>query len=375
MDCRLCGGTLHPETVLRLPGMPTGAQAFVKSPAEAGRSVDLDIRQCGACGLVQLDAEPVPYFKSVITSARWSEEMFKFRTKQASTFVSRFSLTNRKVIEIGCGSGYYLDLLHQAGAQAYGLEYGEAAVAEARAHGRSVDRGYPEHGISMPNAPFDAFVCINFLEHAPEPRKFLTAITGIVTENAVGLVEVPNLDTAVARRRYYDFIRDHLSYFNTGTLVHALEDSGFEVLECESAWHDDDIIALVRRRRKVDYSQWVTENPVVSEFQRLAADPSHKGIAIWGASHQALTLIALTKPERVQFVVDSSPAKQGRFEPTLGLPILRPEAIPENNIDLVFVMAAGYSDEVCGILLNRMRFNGTVAVLRETHFEVKEPRR
>jgi SAM-dependent methyltransferase len=375
MDCRLCGGTLHPETVLRLPGMPTGAQAFVRSPTEAGHSVDLDIRQCGACGLVQLDAEPVPYFKSVITSARWSEEMLKFRTKQASAFVSKFSLTDRKVIEIGCGSGYYLDLLHQAGAQAYGLEYEETAVAEARANGRSAYRGYPEHGISVPNAPFDAFVCINFLEHAPEPRKFLTAITGVLTENAVGLVEVPNLETAVARCRYYDFIRDHLSYFNTGTLVHALEGSGFEVLECESAWHDDDIVALVRRRPKPDYSRWVIENPVVSEFQGLVADPSHSGIAIWGASHQALTLIALTKPKRIQFLVDSSPAKQGHFEPTLGLPILKPEAILNKNIDMVVVMAAGYSDEVCDILINSMRFSGTVAVLRESHFEFKGPRR
>jgi 2-polyprenyl-3-methyl-5-hydroxy-6-metoxy-1,4-benzoquinol methylase len=374
MDCRLCGGGLFPESVLRLPGMPIAAQAFVNSRAEAGRSVDLDIRQCSACGLVQLDAEPVPYFKSVITSARWSEEMLKFRTNQACAFVSKFGLANRKVIEIGCGSGYYLDLLHQAGAQAYGLEYGEAAVVEARANGRSVDRGYPEHGMSVPNAPFDAFVCINFLEHAPEPRKFLTAITGILTDNAVGLVEVPNLDTAVARRRYYDFIRDHLSYFSTATLTHALEGSGFEVLECGTAWHDDDIVALVRRRAKADYNRWVTENPVVSEFDRLVADPSHSGIAIWGASHQALTLIALTKPKRVQFLVDSSPVKQGRFEPTLGLPILKPEAILQKNIDMVVVMAAGYSDEVCAILLNRMRFSGTIAVLRETHFELKGPR-
>ena len=176
----------------------------------------------------------------------------------------------------------------------------------------------------------------------------------------------------MSRRRYYDFIRDHLSYFGTATLAHSLEASGFEVLECKSAWHDDDLVALVRRRPKADFTPWVCENLVALEFERLIADRNYRSIAIWGASHQALTLIALTRPGRVAFLVDSSPAKQGRFEPTLGLPILPPEAIVQRKVDLVVVMAAGYTDEVCNILLDRMAFRGTIAALRETHFEVKE---
>lgn len=370
MDCRLCGGPLRTRPALHLPGMPPAAQSFVDSPRQAGRLVDLDVRQCEACGLVQLDAEPVPYYKSVVTAARWSEEMLAFRARQAEAFVERFGLAGHKVIEIGCGGGYYLDLLEKAGAHAYGLEHGAMAVAEARAAGRRVARGYPTDLHALPDGPFDAFVCINFLEHAPEPRRFLAAIASKLADNAVGLVEVPSLETAIARLRYYDFVGDHLSYFTRRTLTFALEGTGFEVLECAPAWHDDDLVAFVRRRPRADFTAWAIANPVVAEFRQLVAHPAYRRIAIWGASHQALTLIALARPERLDCLVDSSPAKQGRFEPTLGLPVLPPSALAERGVDTVLVMAAGYSDEVADILLHRMSFAGTVAVLRETRFEI-----
>lgn len=368
MTCRLCDGPLAEESALRLPGMPSGAQSFLDQPHPLPPTVDLVVCACMRCGLVQLDNTPVPYWREVITAAGCSPEMATFRCVQAEEFVRRFGLRGSRVLEVGCGDGYYLDLLADAGAIPIGLEYGVAALERARQAGRPVQHGY------ITEAPldlgiFDAFVCINFLEHAPQPGAFLQAIASHLTPSGVGLVEVPNLETVIHRRRFYDFVADHLSYFTAATLRFALEGNGFEVLECASAWHEDDLVVLVRRRPSADFHTWLAENPVLTAFKTLTDDPRYQRIAIWGASHQALTLIALAHPKRVECIIDSSPAKQGRYESVLGLPILPPERL-DSSFDLVIVMAAGYSDEVVAMLTGKLRFGSAIAVLREKGFEL-----
>ena len=366
----MCDGRLAEEVALRLPGMPGGAQVFLDRPSPLPPTVDLVVRTCTHCGLVQLDNSPVPYWREVITAAGWSQEMAAFRRAQAQDFVARFGLQGASVLEVGSGDGYYLDLLADAGAVPTGLEYGAAALERGRLAGRQIRQGY------ITEAPpglgtFEAFVCINFLEHAPGPGAFLRAIAQHLTPTGVGLVEVPNLETAIRCRRFYDFVADHLSYFTPASLQLTLEANGFDVLACEGAWHDDDLVALVRRRPAVDFRPWVTENPVVTAFKALTDDPRYRRIAIWGASHQALTLIALARPHRVACIIDSSPAKQGRYESVLGLPIMPPDCL-DDSFDLVIVMAAGYSNEVVAILTDRMGFANAIVVLHETGFDQVE---
>lgn len=397
MNCRSCGRPLLSRPVLELPAMPNSAQGFLDDPSDARDLTDICVRQCAACGLVQLDSEPVEYFRSVITSAAWSSEMMAFRQQQARDFVARFSLQGRPVLEVGCASGHFLDLLEAAGAVACGLEQGARGVEEGRSRGRKIIQGYvTEHPPLEP--PFSGVVCINFLEHSPRPADFLCAIHGLLEEGGVGLIEVPAFDQAVERVRYYDFVRDHLSYFTSDSLTHIFQATGFEVLRLERVWHGDDLCALVRKRARADFSHWIAANPVVTEFRALvsgvdntssqapscspisersslgdgALRPSDRftRIAMWGASHQALTLIAMARPERVRYIVDSSPAKQGRFEPCLGLPIVPPERLHEEPVDLVIVTAAGYSDEVVRQLRDSVQFRGAVAVLRDSRFDL-----
>lgn len=372
MTCRLCGYELIATPALELIGMPSSAQGFIETPDKAGDLIDLSIRQCSACGLVQLDAVPVDYYRSVITSANWSQEMLTFRRSQARNFVNRFGLQNKKVIEIGCATGHFLDLLKEAGATAEGLEYSQISVNEGKRNGRNIVQGYITESPPL-HPPYTAAICINFLEHAPYPLHFLKGIHSILAEEGIALIEVPSLDKVVHHQRFYDFVLDHLSYFSTSSLNHALEASGFEVLSIEKVWHDDDLCAIVRKRPHADFSTWVNNNPVVRKFEQLVASRPASRYAIWGASHQALSLIALSQPKAIEFIIDSSPAKQGLYEPTLGLPVVAPSELNESNVDFVIIMAAGYSDEVNKQLREILQFSGTVAILRETDFEIIPP--
>ena len=69
-NCRLCAGELFASPLIRLDDMPKAAQHFPeKSEFSTDRGITLPVRQCVACGLVQLDREPVDYFRDVITAA------------------------------------------------------------------------------------------------------------------------------------------------------------------------------------------------------------------------------------------------------------------------------------------------------------------
>ena len=179
---------------------------------------------------MQLSNEPVPYYKEVIRAAAFSEEMKDFRMKQFGSFVQKYSLKGKKIIEIGCGRGEYLSLMCQFGADAYGLEHSEESVKQCVKNGLKVSKGFIESNTyKLDDAPFDAFFILNFLEHLPDLNSTLTGIYNNLSDDAIGLVEVPNFDMILRNNLFSDFIPDHLFYFTGKTL--RIEHCGSTVLK------------------------------------------------------------------------------------------------------------------------------------------------
>ena len=118
--CRVCGYNFFKEPLLRYENMPKAAQFLPDvTSLESDKGVSLQVCQCSGCGLVQLSNASVPYYREVIRAAAISEEMADFRRKQFESFIKRFSLKGKKVIEIGSGRGEYLSIMRRVGAEAY----------------------------------------------------------------------------------------------------------------------------------------------------------------------------------------------------------------------------------------------------------------
>lgn len=372
--CRLCDGNLYAEPIYSLHNIPQAAQSFLKrDQLNSDSGIDISICQCAACGLVQLTSSPVKYYREVITSASVSDEMRAFRIRQIGEFADRFGLVGKKVIEIGCGEGYCLDILSEFGVCAFGLEASEKAGTIGRNKGRKILSGYIEKNTQIEGGPFDAFIMINFLEHAPRPRDLMSGININLVPDAVGMVEVPSLEHVIEAQRFYDFVPDHLSYFTEQTLHSALETSGFDVLSSRRVWNDYDIVAHVQKRDKLDFRDWD------DNFDQLKKDLAgfvesfdrvDKEVAVWGASHQALTILAISGQRKIKYIIDSAPFKQGLYTPVTHMPIVSPLRLKDDKVDAVLVMAAGYSDEVVRILREELSYRGNIAVLRGNSIEI-----
>ncbi|MDD5449034.1 MAG: class I SAM-dependent methyltransferase [Candidatus Omnitrophica bacterium] len=332
----------------------------------------MNIYQCSACGLVQINTRPVEYFKKVITAASFSPKTRMARLSQIQGFVNKFGLKGKKVIEVGSGEGHMLDVLEEAGLKAVGIEASSESVAIGKSAGRKMIKGYIGDMDKIPGHPFGAFVLLNYLEHLPDPGHIIGTIYNNASAAAAGFVSVPNLDYLLKTKCFNEFVADHLSYFTKTTLTHAFEMNGFEVLECYTINEDNDIALIVKKRQVLDISRDFSEvEKLIKNLQQVVSDykSQNKKVAVWGAGHRTLALLALSKLKNIEYIIDSAKFKQGRVTPILHLNIVAPEYLKERKVDLVIVMVPGlYPGEVLKTLM-QMNAGVNIAVLQGNKIE------
>lgn len=372
--CRVCGRPLFGEPLIRFNNMPAVAQFLPEQQnLERDKGVDLLVCQCSGCGLVQLNNQPVSYYREVIRAAGCSQEMMAFRRKQFAHFTEKYRLSGKKVLEIGCGRGEYLSLMKQSGVDAYGIEFSETSVTSCISDGLAVEKCYLEGvDIRLDTGPFDAFFILNYLEHLPDINTVLSGIWNNLVDGAVGLVEVPNFDMILRNRLFTEFTTDHLFYFTSATLASTFTINGFDLIECSEIWHDYIISAVVKKRTMGDLSSFNDENDKLRCNLREYINRFATGnVAVWGAGHQALAVLALADlGDKIKYVVDSAPFKQGRFTPATHIPIVAPGQLHADRVDAVIIMAASYSDEVADIIRQLYPEVANIAILRDFGLEI-----
>jgi len=372
-QCRICGARLAGNPALCFPEAPT-AQGFLDLPEDIADSQDLGIYQCAFCGTVQHTLQPVSYYKDVIRAVAFSEEMGAFRRGQLSRWIADSGLREKNILEVGAGQGEYMTLLKEAGAgSVFGLENGDSNLEAAKRAGHRVERGYLTDSFENPfDLGFDGFCIFSFMEHWPNINASLRSLHSMLTTGAVGLIEVPNFDHILETKLYFEFTPDHIFYFTSDTLRRVLELNGFEVLEIESIWHNYILSATVRRRQLTDFSIFESQQKrVVTDILTFLSGSPRGKCAVWGAGHQALSVISLSGlAAHIAFVVDSATFKQGRYTPGSKIHIRPPSALSECDIETVLVMAAAYSDEVAAELLRSFPQILRIGILREDGVEV-----
>jgi len=373
-SCRVCGNSFFRDPLLVYENMPRAAQNLPREEELAGEhGIDLNIFQCSGCGLVQLSNDPVPYYKEVIRAAAFSAEMGEFRRKQFAEWIDKYSLKAKKVLELGCGYGEYLTLLNDCDVNAYGVEYGERAVETCRAKNLNAQRTYlGDENCTLTKGPFDAFVILNWLEHLPDINRVLMKINDNLSSEGIGLVEVPNFDMILRKNAFSEFIVDHLYYFTRKTLAATLEFNGFEVCDCREVWHDYVISAEVKKRKPLDLSAFDNSmKNIVEQLNSFISSYKKDELAVWGASHHAITIISLAGlAAKIGFIVDSATFKQNRFTPATHIPIFAPEVLSDKKVKAIIIMASSYSDEVAGIIRKRFGGNIKLSILRENKLEI-----
>ena len=362
MRCRLCREKIGEVPRLVFDKAPSGAQEFRTTSLEAqALSIKLTIVACNSCGLVQSESPAVSYYRNAISAASVSTNVIAHRLSQAQQLAALVDKPHVKLALVGCGNGYELPILAEAGFDPVGIEWGGAPFGYKGPY--PIINAYPSE-TELPNETFGAFACFNFLEHAPEPRGFLTSIRAWLTPEALGLIEVPNLAKQRRDGRTAAYIADHLSYFDKRTLNTILEVSGFEVLNIREVRDGENLEVFLKPMSSAKLGD---EQVLLSSALRSIADffassrASGLQTLVWGASHEALTILCgISIEDRPVAIIDSAPFKQGLFAPATGIPIIAPSRDAFSGVDSVLIIAPGFESEIKQTLRNRYGFIGEI---------------
>ncbi|MCI8660885.1 MAG: methyltransferase domain-containing protein [Lachnospiraceae bacterium] len=393
--CIACRSQLPAKPVFLLRNAPASAQNIPdEREVKEDEGLDLELYQCSHCGLVQFDCEPVSYYRDVIRAGGLSTTMKELRHCQYRHLIETYHLEGKRFLEVGCGQGEFLQMLTEFPVRAYGMEHNPDLVRKAREAGLTVWQefagksnqvfGEGEHAPEGVSGPFDVFLSFNFLEHQPEPDVMLQAIWNNLTEDGMGLLTVPALEYILEQGSYYELLRDHIAYYSFGTLRQLLEQNGFLIVE-EEMVNRDTISMIVKKTQKrntiLDMNQTreefsdslsqgykITNREMEELAERLHGE--EKTLAVWGASHQGFTLASTTVLGRAaKYIIDSAPFKQGRFAPASHLPIVAPDHFFKEPVDVILIVAPGYTDEIGGIIRQRFGVEVEILALRTSHLE------
>jgi 2-polyprenyl-6-hydroxyphenyl methylase / 3-demethylubiquinone-9 3-methyltransferase len=125
-------------------------------------------------------------------AARWwdpegeSRPLHELNPARLRYVAERMPLRGARVLDLGCGGGLLAEALDAAGATVVGVDLAPEVLEVARLHllesGRRVDYrlSSAEALAAAEPASFDAVVCMEMLEHVPDPASVLGAIATLL---------------------------------------------------------------------------------------------------------------------------------------------------------------------------------------------------
>jgi SAM-dependent methyltransferase len=140
-----------------------------------------------------------------------------------------------RLLEIGCGAGFFLKAAEHDGWDVCGIELSEAGCAFAVERlGLRVRREQAEQ-LSFEPESFDIVAMFDVIEHVLDPRAILAAVHRVLRPGGLVLISTPNLNafsrTALGVSWAVLSPREHLYYFTEATLEQLLERCGFDRVE------------------------------------------------------------------------------------------------------------------------------------------------
>lgn len=371
MICPSCGST-DTRMVLETDGLPVLCNTLADS-AEDARSCprgDMHLCLCSRCSLLFnaiFDIRLLSYDTGYETSLHFSAVFREYAKELARTLVDRLELRERPVIEIGCGRGEFLKILHEEGCgECHG--YDESHLPGLLKTPSSVHlhaTRYPQ----LSDAPHGDLVCCrHVLEHVPNPDSLLPSLRSALAPSGVIYLEVPNALFTLHHLGIWDLIYEHCCYYTQESLWFALSNHGLQPMEIRSTYAGQFLSALATaddgppRHTSPKGSCLIdslcssfteARTMKIRRFDQLLEDSllKHETVAIWGAGSKGVTFLnTLHCGEELEIVVDSNPRKQGMHIPGTGQKIIAPEDDTLKAVSLVFLMNPIYMTEVKGQL-------------------------
>ncbi len=382
--CRFCQATLE-ETFCDL-GMSPLSNAFLD--AQRAQRMEpfypLHAYVCGQCFLVQLQefespqhifAEDYAYFSS------YAQTWLDHARAYVDNMRARFGYSSEsQVVEIASNDGYLLQYFKAAGVPVLGIEPAENVAQVARAAGiPTVSRFFGSafaQELRAEGRQADLLLGNNVLAHVPALNDFVEGMKILLKPGGVITMEFPHLLRLMQENQFDTIYHEHFSYFSFITVERIFASHGLKLFDVEElpthggslrifAAHQENTTLAVSSRtaelrgRELAYGMGALGvyrgfDEQVRETKRalleflISAKRAGRAVVGYGAPAKGNTLLNYCgiRSDFIDYSVDRSPHKQGRFLPGTHIPVFHPDRIRETRPDYVLILPWNLKDEV-----------------------------
>jgi SAM-dependent methyltransferase len=369
-SCSACG-CLELDVFLDLGTSPI-ADAYTTGAHERSDEYPLQVAVCSKCRLVQLlevldDLFGTGY--SFYSSA--SAPLSAYHGRYASQVRSRFpDLVHNGVVEVGCNDG---DLLrHFADVRAVGVDPAAGPADAARHRGLEVlVRPFglqAAHDLRERRGRQGIVIANHVLAHVADVADVLAGVRALLAPNGRAMIEVQYLPDLLVNNAVDLVYHEHRNFFSLSSLEQAALRHDLHVIDAELTDRQGGSLRVTLagqpqpngrvdriRQSETWLNSWSAYEGMQGRAERvrdrlwdaIAAElNAGRTLAGYGAPAKATTLLNWCgiNSETLPYVVDTTPAKQGRHIPGTGIPIVSPLDAPP--VDTYLSLAWNYQRQI-----------------------------
>ena len=383
--CRFCGAPLRVSFADL--GMSPLSNSFLKE-GELDRPeafYPLHARACERCLLVQLDhsqpaeqifTEDYAYFSS------YSDLWLKHASDYVDYMCGRFGYgAKHYAVEIASNDGYLLQYFARRGVAVLGVEPAANCARAAEAKGvPSLVKFFNAQTARELAARRKADLLLgnNVLAHVPDLNAFMQGMPLLLAADGVITMEFPHLLNLIEQNQFDTIYHEHFSYFSFLAAERIFAQHGITLFDVQELTthggslrifgrHQADasrrveasVAALKDKERRAGLDRIDTYRDFAARVARtkrrlleflVRAKDEGKRIVGYGAPAKGNTLLNYcgVRSDFLDFTVDRSPHKQGRYLPGTHIAIRHPDAIREARPDYLLILPWNLRDEIIG---------------------------
>ena len=381
--CRFCGSPLT-DTVVDL-GMTPLSNSYLSAEQLDSREefYPLHAYVCPQCFLVQLGEfeSPAAIFSDYAYFSSYSDSWLNHAKQYTDRVQERFDIDNHKlVIEIASNDGYLLQYFTKKGVPVLGIEpaanVAQVAIekgipTEVDFFGKKLAQKLVGNGVKA-----DLLLGNNVLAHVPDINDFVAGMKILLQKDGIITMEFPHLLKLMEERQFDTIYHEHFSYLSFGTVENIFTAHGlnlFDVEElpthggslriyaCHSDFHGhvatERVAGMKEKEAKFGLEKIATYHAFAEKTKTLKlellatlVDLKRQGKTIvgYGAPAKGNTLLNYCgiRTDFLEYTVDRSPHKQGKFLPGTHIPIFHPNEIKRTQPEYVFILPWNLKGEI-----------------------------
>lgn len=394
MKCRHCNTELE-FVFCNLGNSPVSNDLLTKDQLNQPEVFyPLKVYVCHNCFLVQIDEfkkhesifnEEYVYFSSC--SSSWLEHVKNYTNQM----IDRFGFSqNNLIVEIASNDGYLLQYFHEKGISVLGIEptRNTAEVAIKKGIHTVVDFFSADFALNnFKEKKADLIIGNNVLAHVPNINDFVKGMKYSLAPTGIITMEFPHLLNLISEKQFDTIYHEHFSYLSFYSVKRIFESFELQLFDVEeipthggslriyAKHHSDNTKSITKsvdelriKENKFCINNIETYFNFSEKIKKVKFDflnflitqkKKNKKIVAYGAAAKGNTLLNYCgiKEDIIEYVVDISKTKQGKYLPGSHISIVSEDKIRQDKPDFIVIFPWNIKEEIINQLIYVREWN------------------